>query len=70
MTTAHYAIVTIRNPKTGGLDTIGGQTPITGDPDTVKADLEKAMRGKCGPDFVSVRILTMPANFSQMENER
>jgi len=55
-----YAIVTIRNPRTGKLDTIGGQVPIVGKPEKVKADLEKAMRGKCGPDFVSVEIRDTP----------
>lgn len=55
-----YAVVTVRNPRTGRLDTIGGQKPITGEPEQVKADLEKAMRGKHGPDFVSVEIRDTP----------
>ncbi len=55
-----YAVVTVRNPRTGGLDTIGGQKPITGEPEQVKAALEKAMRGKCGSDFVSVEIRDTP----------
>jgi len=59
--TAQYAVVTIRNPRTGGLDTIGGQTPIVGKPEQVKADLEKAMRGKCGDKFfVSVEVRDTP----------